>query len=125
MQIKKLDHVNIRTNQLGAMVEWYCDILGLRKGKRPDFSFGGAWLYAGDQAVVHLIEVEDAGAGSETDLKLEHFAFFAHGLSDFIAKLDRLDAPYRRSDLPDGSRVQVNIWDVDGNHIHVDFESNA
>lgn len=121
MQISKLDHVNIRTNQLSAMIDWYSEILGLREGKRPNFSFDGAWLYAGDQAVVHLVGIDNVATGSEVELKLEHFAFFARGLKEFEEKLKRLDIPFRRADLSDVNRVQVNVWDVDGNHIHVDF----
>ena len=73
MKINKLHHVNIRTNNLNAMIEWYSNILGLTKGKRPDtdFKFNGAWMYLGDTAVVHLVEVAgDARIGSEVDLKL-------------------------------------------------------
>ena len=42
MQIGKLDHVNVRTNQLDAMIGWYTDVLGMRTGARPDFPFPGA-----------------------------------------------------------------------------------
>ena len=58
MQIGNLDHVNVRTSQLDAMIDWYSNILGLRQGDRPNFPFPGAWMYAGDQAVVHLVEVD-------------------------------------------------------------------
>ncbi|MEM5502678.1 VOC family protein [Ahrensia kielensis] len=125
MQITKLDHVNIRTTQLDVMVKWYSDVLGMKSGPRPDFPFPGAWIYAGENAVVHLIGVEkDAGAGSETFLKLEHFALSATGLAAFEEKLKSRGEEYRRGELPDFKIVQINVYDPDGNHIHVDFRTD-
>lgn len=125
MQILRLDHVNIRTTQLEAMVQWYTELLDLQLGPRPNFSFAGAWLYAGDIAIVHIIVVDDDKAiGSEESLKLEHFALRATGMRAFEAKLKARDEHYRRSDISDFGIAQFNIWDPDGNHIHVDFVLN-
>ncbi|MEJ2178651.1 MAG: VOC family protein, partial [Gammaproteobacteria bacterium] len=55
MQIEKLDHVNVRTTQLDAMIDWYTNVLGMRIGDRPDFRFPGAWMYTGEAAPVHLV----------------------------------------------------------------------
>lgn len=125
MQIKRLDHVNIRTTQLDVMIDWYTTIPGLRSGDRPDFSFPGAWMYAGDTAVVHLISIEDApGTGSEKPLKLEHFAFTASGIASFEAKLLENHEPFKRVDFLEMNLVQFNLWDPDKNHIHIDFNAN-
>ncbi len=125
MQLGKLDHVNVRTDNLEAMVKWYTEILGMRAGDRPNFPFPGAWMYAGDQAAVHLIGVgTDPGAGSEGDLKLEHFAFSATGMKDFEARLVAAGEKFERRDVPGGIITQYNIWDPDGNHIHVDFATS-
>ena len=122
MPIHKLDHVNIRTQNLDAMMAWYGEVLGLRRGKRPNFPFKGAWMCLGEQAVVHLVEIKlDDLVGAESNLKLEHFAFSAQGLSEFEAKLDRLNVAYNRVDISEFNFAQINIWDPDGNHIHVDF----
>ncbi|MGI9425251.1 MAG: VOC family protein [Hyphomicrobiaceae bacterium] len=124
MQLRKLDHVNVRTSNLEAMIAWYSDILGMRSGDRPNFAFPGAWMYVGDEPVVHLVGVEGtAGAGSEGDLKLEHFALSATGISEFEARLKAADETYQRRDVPGFGITQFNIWDPDGNHIHIDFAS--
>ena len=79
MPIHKLDHVNLRTHQLDTMIGWYQRVLGLRVGARPNFPFPGAWLYAGDTVVVHLIGVEGAsGAGSESESEAGAFRFLGH-----------------------------------------------
>ena len=122
MPIEELDHVNLRTNDLSKMIDWYDKVLGLKSGDRPDFPFPGAWLYAGNTAYVHLVGVEgNSGSGSETDLKLEHFAFFATDRAEFEAKLNALGETFKTVHLRDAGIVQYNIWDPDGNHIHIDF----
>lgn len=123
MQITRLDHVNIRTTQLQAMIAWYTAVLGLTAGPRPEFPFNGAWMYANDTAVAHLVEIEEPMAvGAEVDLKLEHFAFRAKGVATFKKRLETSGTKYREVFLADVDLYAFNIWDPDGNHIHVDFE---
>lgn len=122
MQIEKLDHVNLRTTQLDALIDWYSDILGMVAGDRPPFTSSGAWMYVGDSAVVHMVAIDGAPAsGSEIKLKLEHFAFAARNRRAFEAKLDDKGIPFKRIEIPTFNTIQVNLWDPDGNHIHVDF----
>ena len=122
MQLKKLDHVNVRTANLKAMVDWYTNILGMQSGDRPNFAFPGAWMYVGDEPVVHLVGVKGAaGAGSEGDLKLEHFALSAPGMQDFEDRLTAAGEKFAKREVPDIGIMQFNIWDPDGNHIHIDF----
>ena len=122
MQILRLDHVNLRTTQLETMIQWYTEFLDLQLGSRPNFPFEGAWLYAGDIAIVHIIVIDDDNAvGAEDSLKLEHFALRGTDIRAFEAKLKARNERYRRSDITDFGIAQFNIWDPDGNHIHVDF----
>ncbi len=122
MQITHLDHVNIHTTQLDRMVSWYRNILGLVPGNRPDFPFPGAWLYAGEMVMVHLVGTERPDLiGSETGLKLEHFAYKARDAKSFEARLIEAGQDYRRVEIAQINTVAFNIWDPDGNHIHVDF----
>lgn len=122
MYIKKLDHITIQTTRLQVMIDWYIEVLGLKTGPRPDFKQPGAWLYAGSSVVVHLLELTGRPAvGSEQILKLEHFAFSAFGAIEFEARLKAVRQHYK-SVLPRATNtVLFNIWDPDGNHIHVDF----
>ena len=122
MPLVKLDHVNVRTTQLDVMIDWYTTVLGMQSGKRPDFPFPGAWMYTGDTATVHLVGIEGPpAAGSELQLKLEHFAFSATDITDFESRLEALGERYQRSEVPSTNTVQLNIRDPDGNHIHVDL----
>jgi catechol 2,3-dioxygenase-like lactoylglutathione lyase family enzyme len=118
----QLDHVNIRTANLAALRRFYVEVLGLKDGPRPPFSFGGAWLYCGEQAAVHLVEVGAMPPAREQ--RIEHFAFRAKGLADFLAELRRLKIAYQISLVPGSGRRQVNVLDPDGNHIEVQFEAS-
>jgi catechol 2,3-dioxygenase-like lactoylglutathione lyase family enzyme len=121
--LKRLDHVNLRTANLDAMVAWYGRILGMRTGPRPGFTFPGAWLYSEGHPVIHLVGVEVAPGADPTDLRLEHFAITASGLKGFLAILDAEGARHRLNHIKDFGIVQVNVWDPDGNHIHIDFDA--
>ena len=115
-----LDHVNIRTANLDAMTAWYTDILGLTSGPRPAFPFPGAWLYLGNQAVVHLVG-RDTQPSAGGDITLEHFAFRAHDMKAFRARLDTNGIAHTVDPVPGMALTQINLRDPDGNHIHVDF----
>ncbi|MGZ2256378.1 VOC family protein [Roseobacter sp. A03A-229] len=122
MEIQRLDHVNVRTSKLDEMIQWYEKYLGLKSGPRPDFGFGGAWLYSGDHAMVHLVEVEQDCASVEP--KIEHFALKATGYSAFIKRLEDNGIVADVVRVPGLPIVQVNVEDCDGNHIHVDFPAD-
>lgn len=119
MTIAYLDHVNIRTGALDRLVRFYCDIIGLSDGPRPPFDFNGAWLYCGDRAAVHLIEVAETPT-SETP-SLEHFAFVGTDLAAFVGRLEAADYPFRSVFVPGTKIEQIRLQDPDGNQLHVDF----
>ncbi|TCK99312.1 glyoxalase/bleomycin resistance protein/dioxygenase superfamily protein [Shimia isoporae] len=120
MPVHSLDHANIRTTNLEAMIAFYEDVLDMTNGPRADFDFPGAWLYLGDTAVVHLVGVE-GNPQTEGDLALEHAAFRATDLAAFMAKLKTRGVDHYLGFPPGVPIVQVNIHDPDGNHLHVDF----
>ena len=122
-----LDHVNIRTARVDALAAFYCDVLGLARGPRPSFSFGGAWLYCGEGAVVHL--VEDASATRPPPAgdppTLSHFAFRGTGMVAFVARLRQANVPHEVGQLPGARVAQISLRDPDGNALHVDFAAVA
>lgn len=121
--IARLDHVNVRTANLMALVRFYTDVLGLREGERPPLGFPGAWMYAGDAAVIHLVSVTEQPA-PEGALRLEHFAFSGTGLQTFLARLRERGVEFRRSRQPGTGNVVINLHDPDGNRLHVDFPAS-
>lgn len=122
MPLVQLDHVNIRTTRLAEMTAFYTEALGLRPGARPDFGIDGAWLYCGDRAAVHLVAVGETPRGEKP--KIEHFAFRATGLADFLTHLQAMDVAYRISIVPGLGLRQVNVHDPDGNHVEIAFAAD-
>ena len=120
MSLSYLDHVNLRTTRLSELCTFYCDVLGLCRGPRPAFPFGGAWLYCGDRPVVHLVEVANAPERAG-DLSLQHFAFRGQGLSQMLDSLRRAGIAPRVSVVADFGICQLNLADPDGNHLHLDY----
>jgi len=124
MPLQSLDHVNIRTARLAVLLAFYEDVLGLRAGPRPPFSFGGAWLYCGDRPVVHLVEVaasEAPAPRAQASLGLSHFAFTATGLGELVGRLRAAGVAHSLSRVPGSGVQQVMLDDPDGNALHVDF----
>ncbi|MEO1458069.1 MAG: VOC family protein [Pseudomonadota bacterium] len=118
----RLDHVNIRTARLDEMRAWYVAVLGLEEGWRPAFGFPGAWLYAGDAPIVHLVGVETTDRGGPT-LQLEHFALSGDDLTAFRARLKAAGIAAEERPVPGTDLLQLHIADPDGNHIHIDFRT--
>lgn len=119
MKIKLLEHVNLRTNDILRLEEWYCKVLGLKDGYRPPFATNGRWLYAGDIPMVHLLEI--TGQRECDDPTMEHFAMRAAGLEKFLETLKDMSIPYRTVRVPELRVFQVYISDPDGNNMHIDF----
>ncbi|MDH3738170.1 MAG: VOC family protein [Alphaproteobacteria bacterium] len=124
MTMAWLDHVNIRTARLDEMSEFYEQVLGLKRGKRPFFEFGGAWHYCNGRAIVHLVESTKNVPAREAPV--EHFALRSTGsLKRFQSKLRKHDAPYYLVPLESIEMCQVNVFDPDGNKIEVQFHSDG
>jgi catechol 2,3-dioxygenase-like lactoylglutathione lyase family enzyme len=125
MPLTRLDHVNIRTHRLDAMIRFYCDVVGLHNGDRPPFSFGGAWLYCGDQAAVHFVELTDKQPGNNEGAgRIDHFAFMASDLRGFIARLESGGIDHAIRTIPELGNTQVNVRDPDGNRVEIQFPAD-
>ena len=65
MPIQGLDHINIHTSKREETLRFYTEMLDFQEGFRPPFDFPGAWLYAGERAVIHLVVREGVQEGLE------------------------------------------------------------
>lgn len=116
-----LDHVNIRTANLAATRAFFTDVLGLTEGWRPPFPFPGAWLYAGDKDVVHLVEVEQAAAESAGS-SLDHFAFDIADYDEALARVERTGLSFRATATPGTSVKQIFVRDGNGVTIELNWK---
>ena len=119
--VSALDHINIRTADLAATKAMFIDVLGLTDGWRPPFPFPGAWLYAGEKDVVHLVQVDQPAASSEGSA-LDHFAF---EISDYDEALRRVEASglkFRAIATPGTSVRQIFVRDLNGVTIELNWK---
>jgi glyoxylase I family protein len=118
-----LNHYNIRAGQplIGRVRDFYVDAIGLAEGWRPPFDFPGHWLYAGDAAVVHLVETSAGQESAPPPATLDHVAFTCTDIDAFESKLKSLGIAYRKAAVP-GARVQqLFVKDPAGNGVELNF----
>jgi len=117
--IRRMDHFTIVTDRLNETVDFY-RMLGLAPGPRPDFGVGGAWLYAEDRPVLHLVETDrmpDPRRGA-----LDHMAFFAENFASVAQQVVAASLPYRVIRTPRPfSLWQMFLFDPNGVEVELDF----
>jgi catechol 2,3-dioxygenase-like lactoylglutathione lyase family enzyme len=118
-----IHHVNLVTARLSEMTDFYMAVLNLEIGKRPPFLSTGAWLYAGDQPIVHLVEGAPGPRGPLP--QIEHFGLAARGLDEFETVLRGKGVPYRASAVPGIGWPILNLTDPDGNKVEIVFPHEA
>ncbi len=120
----KLHHINIKapTALLEREKEFFCDVLDLREGERPNFSSKGYWLYAGDNAIVHLTESE-AHYKNEKQGFFDHVAFQTSNLKRLIQILQDRGIDYSTVYLPEIAMTQVFLKSPLETGIEINFEN--
>jgi catechol-2,3-dioxygenase len=124
MPVQSFNHFNLRADRelLRRLRDFYVDVIGLSVGPRPTFNFNGYWLYAGDLAVLHLVEAPDApGPGHMRHGTFDHVAFSCSGLALFEEHLRRAAVAYRRRSVPGTDIVQLFVQDPAGNGVELNF----
>lgn len=122
----QIDHINIKAPRvlLEQVREFYCSVLGLDDGPRPDFPSPGYWLYAAERPLVHL-SVGAETTAPESAGYLDHVAFRAEGLETFLVRLEALDIDYRCSQIPELGLTQLFFNDPAGNGLEINFVGEA
>lgn len=117
-----IDHINISAPKelLEQVKEFYCVIFGLVDGYRPNFSTPGFWLYAGDNAIIHLIE-SDEHYRNEKQGYLDHVAYKTTGLKDMVNKLNAMQVEYTLNFMPEIQMTQVFFKDPAGVGVEAKF----
>lgn len=122
MPVTGLSHYAIRLT--AASVEktaaFYADVLGLERGYRPPFKFPGAWLYAGDSAIVHLIGGPDADKPADTG-RFDHIAFDAKGIAAMRDHLAAQGVDFEERQVPGSDLRQIFVRDPNGIRIELNY----
>lgn len=122
MLISGMNHFTILTDDVDRTVAFYGDIMDLRAGPRPALAFPGAWLYAGEAAILHVV-----GGREREQLKpgvIDHMAFSASGLGAAIARLKQHDIHHACRRQVDSGVWQVFFFDPNGARVELDFAAD-
>jgi catechol 2,3-dioxygenase-like lactoylglutathione lyase family enzyme len=122
MPATAMNHFTILTDDVATTVAFYRDLLGLTDGPRPPFDFPGAWLYAGDTPILHVI-----GDRPSDELRagvIDHMAFTAHDLADTLALLTARNIAHTCRRLVGAGTWQVFFFDPNGARVELDFAAD-
>src|SRR4051794_33627088 len=114
IQIKRINHVTVTTRRLEESLAFYKDVLGCKQIARPNFSFGGAWLYAGE-IQIHLV-IEDEVAphpGGVINTRDRHVAFEVEDVDAMEGVLRARGVKYQRKLIADRGIHQLFFHDPD------------
>lgn len=118
LAIEALNHVSVQTKRLAESIQFYVDVLGAKVISRPNFNFGGAWLYiAGIQ--IHLIEQGSPAGRGEIDTRGNHMSFAVPDVDAAEERLKHLGITYKRKLIEDRGIHQIFFQDPDGHTIEV------
>ena len=117
-----MNHFTVLAEDPQTTLDFYCGLLGLTEGPRPDLGFPGAWLYAGGpQAVLHIVfgrplPAQRAGV-------IDHMAFSATDLKAVKARFDTRGVKHDLRRLPDAGIWQLFCFDPNGARVELDFDA--
>jgi catechol-2,3-dioxygenase len=120
----RLHHINIKAPRelLEQEKDFFCEVLGLREGNRPNFSSKGYWLYADDKAIVHLSESEEH-FNNEKQGYFDHVAFQTTNLEKLIQILEVRKIEFSTVYLPEIEMTQVFLTAPSSTGIEINFEN--
>jgi catechol 2,3-dioxygenase-like lactoylglutathione lyase family enzyme len=115
-----LDHINIKAPAeiMEEEKRFFCEILGLQEGYRPDFSSKGYWLYSGDQPIVHLSQGEQV-LPAEPQSYLDHVALRTTQLSDLLQRLQDAGIEYSSNHVSQLGMTQIFLQSPSATGIEV------
>ena len=126
MQVRGLHHLNVRTTpeKLEETREFYEYYMALKVGPRPQFRFGGYWMYVEDHPLVHISTSEPQGVepAENTDYGFGHIAFDCKGLQILKEKLENSGVEYDERPTPDNTLNQVFFPDPNGVLVEMVFD---
>lgn len=123
----RVDHLTIRAHpqHMDALRDFYAATLGLKPGKRPNFTFPGYWLYMGKRAVIHLAASAKPDAPqmpSGTAIGFDHVSFRTSGLQAARERLRKLNVPFDEVPVPGFPLHQIFFRDPVGMKVELTFD---
>ena len=123
MKVKGIHHLNIRcaVSDLPAIEKFYGDVMGLRKGDRPNFPNPGIWLWLDNHPLVHVsARCPDGFVQEKHQGSFDHIAFDMTGAAEFRARVEKLGLKIEAQNVA-GAGFQIFLKDPIGTTLEFNF----
>jgi catechol 2,3-dioxygenase-like lactoylglutathione lyase family enzyme len=122
--IQGMNHFTITAEDRALTLDFYCGLLGLVEGWRPDLGFPGSWLYppGGTQALLHIYWERPMPA-QRTGV-IDHMAFTARELKAVKARFDDRGLRYELRRQAGAGTWQLFTLDPNGAKVELDFDAS-
>ncbi|MGY4533195.1 catechol 2,3-dioxygenase-like lactoylglutathione lyase family enzyme [Pseudomonas sp. TE3786] len=131
MNIQRLDHFTIRTEQWDETAAFFIEVVGLQTGPRPAFRFPGHWLYAGGKPILHIVAQTPERAELEAYLgskatehgsgSIDHISLRCQGLAEMQGHLVAQQISFRERVIPEVGEHQLFLEDPNGITVEMIF----
>ncbi|BDW11034.1 glyoxalase [Polynucleobacter sp. SHI8] len=121
MPILGFAHVNVSTQDLEKSRKFYAEILGLVDGYRPPFGRVGAWMYLGDQPIVHISTSRNPTPQPKKTDAFDHLALWTKDIHHYRETLNRHGIKFVEFGVPENDQYQLFFKDPDGTEIELIF----
>ena len=132
MPLLKMEHYLVLTDDIGATRDFYCRVLGMSEGFRPQMEFPGYWVYLGETPCIHIGDREAyaacaGGMGLTVSPRadgtgpVDHIAFNGSDVEGFRQRLDTLGISYGENEIAEVGLRQIFVHDPNGIKIELNF----
>jgi catechol 2,3-dioxygenase-like lactoylglutathione lyase family enzyme len=120
MTVQAMDHYTVLTDDMAGSVAFYGKMLGLKPGPSPKVEVPVTWLYAGEQAVLHLVGRKPKSRSRATG-RFDHVAFRCQGYAATKARLKRHGVGFTEQYLPQIGLRQIFMEGPEGVWVELIF----
>lgn len=121
------NHYNLRAplELMEELKAFYCEVVGLEQGQRPDFGNLGYWLYAGDHCVLHLSQARPGEKRlTHVATTFDHVAFSCTERPEMAERLKRHNIEFTTGQVPSLGITQLFFKDPAGNGVELNFSGD-
>jgi catechol 2,3-dioxygenase-like lactoylglutathione lyase family enzyme len=134
MPLQRMEHFLVISEDIASTRDFYCEVLGMTVGFRPELDFPGYWLYVGDVGCLHIAEWETYRAWTdqvgipmstraEGTGPVDHIAFNATDYAGTLATIEARGLPYSCNELGEIGLRQIFVKDPNGVSLELNFRT--
>ena len=132
MPLQRLEHYLVLSDDIDRTKDFYCNVLGMVEGFRPELEFPGFWLYLGDTPCLHIAEWRTyatwtakvgipISARAPATGPVDHIAFNGTGFDEVRARLVERGLDFSENTIDDIGLRQMFLRDPNGVPLEINF----